>query len=180
MPREISDEEFNFLQGRRQIADFVESIYNDPSLNKEAKKLIKKKYPNLQIPDHDLEEKIESRFAAEKKARDDAEATVKRKKQDDEIAATRKRVQEDYGLNDDGMKKLEDMMVERNIGDYEAAAVYFASKEPRTSEPTYDNQFWNHHNKDEFKTIAADPEGWARKEILRAVTADERTARGQR
>jgi hypothetical protein len=183
MPRQVSDEEYNFLQGRRQVADFVESIYNDPNLNKDAKALIKKKYPNLQIPDYDLESKIEGRFAAEKKARDDADAATKQKKQDADIAASRKQVMEEYGLNEDGMKKLEDMMVEKNIGDYEAAAVYFASKNPRTSEPDYDSGFWNHgkeFRKEGFKEIAADPEGWARKEIMKAIHADERVAKGQR
>jgi hypothetical protein len=183
MPREITDEEYNYLQGRRQIADFVEGIYNDPSLNKEAKRLIKKKYPNLQIPDYDLEEKIEGKFSAEKKAREDAELATRRKKQDEEIATTRKRVQQDYGFNDDGMKKLEDMMIERNIGDYEAGAAYMASREPKTSEPDYSAGFWNHGDtfrKDSFKEIATDPEGWARKEIMKAVVADERTAKGQR
>jgi hypothetical protein len=44
----------------------------------------------------------------------------------------------------------------------------------------YDTHFWNHPKQDGFKEIAADPESWARKEILKAVVADERTARGQR
>ena len=65
MPRTISDEEYNFLTNKRMTADFVESIYNDPDLNKEAKRLIKKKYPNLAIPDYDLEQKVEQRFSAE-------------------------------------------------------------------------------------------------------------------
>ena len=73
MPRTIPDEEYTFLQGRRQIADFVESIYNDPQLTKEAKALIKKKYPKWQIPDYDIEERLEQRLAAEKKERDDRE-----------------------------------------------------------------------------------------------------------
>lgn len=183
MPRTIEDEEYNFLQGRKQVADFVESIYNDPHLNKEAKALVKRKYPNLQIPDYDLETKIEGRFAAEKKARDDAEAATKQQKLDKEIADQRKRVQDEYGLTDDGMKKLEDLMVARNIGDYEAAAIYLASKEPKTSEPDYNSGYWNHGQQfktDGFKDIVADPEGWARKEIMKAVHADERAAKGQR
>jgi hypothetical protein len=180
MARTIEDQEYQFLQGRRQVADFVESIYNDPQLNKEAKALVKKKYPNLQIPDYDLESKIEGRFAAEKKQRDDAEKAAKQKKLDEEIATSRKRVQDEYGLSDEGMKKLEDLMLERNIGDYEAAAVYLASKTPKTSDPTLDSGYWNHGAKfkeESFKEIAADPEGWARKEIMKAVAADERTAR---
>ena len=179
MPREISDEEYQFLQGRRQVADFVESIYNDPSLNKDAKRLIKRKYPNLQIPDYDIEEKVNTRLDAEKKARDDAEAATKQKQTDERIAGERTRVKQEFGFTDDAMKRLEDTMVERNIGDYEAAAVYMASKEPKTSEPTFDNFRWNHDRQEGFKEIAADPEGWARSQILNAVRADERRAKGQ-
>jgi len=181
--RQITEQEYAHLQGRKQVADFVESIYNDPNLSKEAKALVKKKYPNLQIPDYDLETKIESRFAAEKKTRDDADAAKRQKAQDDEIAASRKSVQDTYGLTDDGMKKLEDFMVANNVGSYEVAASYLASKEPKTSEPDYNSGMWNHgatFKTDGFKDIVADPEGWARKEIMKAVTADERAARAQR
>jgi hypothetical protein len=183
MPRTIEDAEYNFLQGRKQVADFVESIYNDPAINKDAKALIKRKYPNLNIPDYDLETKIESRFADEKKKRDDETNAAKQKKIDEEIAASRKKAQDEYGLTDDGMKKVEDFMVANNVGSYEVAASYLASKEPKTSEPDYNGGFWNHgqtFRTDGFKEIVADPEGWARKEIMKAVTADERAARGQR
>jgi DNA-directed RNA polymerase specialized sigma subunit len=180
MPRQVTDEEYNFLQARRQVADFVESIYNDPTLNKEAKRLIKKKYPALQIPDYDIEEKVERRFDEEKRARDDAEAATRQKQTDERIASQRGQVQKEYGFTDEAMKRLEDLMVERNIGDYEAGAVYMASKEPTPIEPTFDNFRWNHDRQEGFKEIAADPEGWARKEILNAVRADERAAKGQR
>ena len=64
MPRQVSDEEYAFLQNKRMTADFVESIYNDPKLNKEAKRLIKSKYPNLPIPDYDMEQQMERRLGA--------------------------------------------------------------------------------------------------------------------
>lgn len=178
MPRELSDEEYAFLQGRRQVADFVESIYNDPSLNKEAKRLIKRKYPNLQIPDYDLEEKVTQRLDSEKKAREDAEAATRQQQTDQRIASERERVQKEFGFTPEAMTRLEDLMIEKNIGDYEAAATYMASKEPKPMEPTFDNFRWNHDRQDDFKKIAADPEGWARQEILNAVHADERTRRG--
>jgi hypothetical protein len=179
MPREVTDEEYQFLQGRRQVADFVESIYSDPALNKEAKRLIKKKYPNLAIPDYDIREEVDQRLEAERQARKDAEEAVRRKESDERINSERSRVQKEYGFTEDAMKKLEDMMVERNIGDYEAAATYHASKNPQQSEPTFDTFRWNHDRQDSFKQIAQDPEGWARQEILNAVRADERTRRGQ-
>jgi hypothetical protein len=180
MPREVSDEEYQFLQGRRQVADFVESIYNDPSLNKEAKRLIKRKYPNLQIPDYDIEEKVNTRLDQEKKAREDAEAAVRQKQETETWRERRAETQKTFGFTDDAMKKLEDLMLEKNIGDYEAAAVYLASKEPKQSEPTHDTFRWNHDRQEGFKEIAADPEGWARNQILQAVRADDAARRGQR
>lgn len=179
MPREVSDEEYNFLQGRRQVADFVESIYNDPTLSKEAKKLIKKKYPNLQIPDYDIEEKVEQRFADEHKARSDQEAATRQAQLDEQIKTSRSTVQKEYGFTDEAMKQLEDLMVQRNIGDYEAGAMLMASKQPKQSEPTFDTFRWNHEKQQGFKEIAADPEGWARQQILDAVTADDRRSREQ-
>ncbi|HMA74390.1 MAG TPA: hypothetical protein VKP67_23305 [Xanthobacteraceae bacterium] len=180
MPREVTDEEYNFLQGRRQVADFVESIYNDPTLNQEAKALIKKKYPKLQIPDYDIEQKVTKRLDDEKKAREDAEAAVKREQETTAWKERRAETQKSFGFTDEAMKKLEDLMLEKNIGDYEAAAVYLASKEPKASEPTFDSTHWHHDRQEGFKEIAADPEGWARKELLAAVRADDAARRGQR
>jgi hypothetical protein len=178
--REIEDDEYNFLQSRKQVADFVESIYNDPALSRDAKALIKRKYPTLQIPDYDIEEKVDARFAKEKQERDDAESKKREKEENDRITNARKRTQDDYGFTDDAMKRLEAMMVERNIGDYEVAASYMAAKEPKTSEPTFDNQRWNHQKADGFAEIAKDPEEWGRNEIMKTLVksqADERNGR---
>jgi hypothetical protein len=180
MPRSISDEEYNFLQGRRQVADFVESIYNDPQLTREAKMLIKKKYPNLPIPDLDLEAKVDARLDAEKKERDDADSARRKAAEDEYYSRLRAKTQADYGFTDEAMTRLEKVMVERNIGDYEAAAMLMASREPKTSEPTFDSQHWQHEKQDGFADIAKDPEAWGRNEILKAMKLDEQRNRGGR
>jgi hypothetical protein len=179
MPRTISDEEYKYLQDKRMTADFVESIYNDPQLNKEAKRLIKRKYPNLAIPDFDIEQKVEQRFTAEdqKKAKEAADAAAAA----DRAAwnASRAKVQKQYGFTDEGMKDLEQWMHEKAVADHEVAAEYRASKNPQTSSPTYDSQFWHHEKADGFAEIAKDPEAWGRKEILGAIHRDEERARGR-
>jgi len=179
MPRTISDEEYKYLQDKRMTADFVESIYNDPQLNKEAKRLIKRKYPNLAIPDFDIEQKVEQRFTAEdqKKAKEAADAAAAA----DRAAwnASRAKVQKEYGFTDEAMKDLEKWMHEKAVADHEVAAEYRASKNPQTSSPTYDSQFWHHEKADGFAEIAKDPEAWGRKEILGAIHRDEERARGR-
>lgn len=181
MPRQITDEEYNFLKARQQIADFVEPIYNDPQLSREAKALIKKKYPQLQIPDYDIESRVEERLAADRKEREDKEKAQREQSEQQKFTTLRKETQERYGFTDKAMEELEQMMVERNIGDYEVAATYKASKEPRPSEATgFDDGRWNHKDAPNFAEIAKDPEGWGRNEILKSLYADQERTKQQR
>lgn len=179
MPRNISDEEYAFLQGKRQIADFVESIYNDPQLSKEAKRLIKKKYPQLQIPDLDIEDRIEARLSAEKQQRDDAESSQRQEQENKRWQDQRQETQKRYGFTDEAMERLEKLMVDKNVGDYDVAASYVASKEPKPSEATFDTGQWRHSEQPGFAEIAKDPEGWGRTEILKAIKIDQDRERGR-
>jgi ATP-dependent exoDNAse (exonuclease V) beta subunit len=180
MPKTISDEEYGFLQNKRVTADFVEGIYNDPQLNKEAKRLIKRKYPNLQIPDYDIEDKLDRRLAAEDEAKRKAEDDARRKKDLDDWNASRDRVKKDYGFTDEGISDLENWMQEHAVADHEVAASYRAAKNPKTSEPTFDSQYYRFEKADNFAEIAKDPEAWGRKEILGAIHRDQERARGAR
>lgn len=179
MPREISDEEYNFLQGRRQVADFVEPIYNHPKWGKEAKRLIKQVYPQVKIPDYDIEEQVNARFDAEKKARDEAAAAETSAAQDRKWREARATVQKSYGFTDEGMERLENFMKEKYIGDYEVAASYMAAREPKTSEATYSEHYWHHDRKPEWQEAAKDPEGWAFNQFVNAIRKDELRAKQQ-
>lgn len=176
MPRTISDEEDRYLQDRRNVADFVESIYNDPQLNKDAKRLIKRKFPNLSIPDLDLEDQFNKRLADEKHAKEAEAKAAREKKEDEEFQAERRRVKKEYGFTDEAMKTLEKLMYDKKIGDYDVAASYMAAKEPKASEPQNESRFWRHEQQEGFADIAKDPEKWAEKEIVRAIRADEAAA----
>lgn len=179
MPRTISDEEFAHLQGRKITADFIETIYNDPALNKDAKRLIKRKYPNLPIPDLDIEDKVTARLDADKKAREDAGAAERQRREDAAWRAERKKTQDAYGFTEEAMSDMEKWMQEKGVGDYEVAAEYRASKNPKTSDPTFDSQYWHHDKAPAFAEIAKDPEAWGRREILGAINRDQERARGR-
>lgn len=169
----ITDEEYQYLRGRDVTAGFVESIYNDPKLSNKAKALIKEKYPQLPIPEYDIEQKIENRFAQR-----DAEIKARQLKRQNEVWKQKRiDIQKRYGFTDDGMKDLEKFMVERNIGDYEVAATYKASKDPKPVDAQFNSQYWNHHKQDSFKEIAADPEAWGQKEIMAAIQKDMERAK---
>lgn len=180
MPRQLSDEEYNFLQGRRQIADFVESIYADPALSHEAKALIKKKYPNLQIPDYDIQQNVAQQLAEDRRQREEAEAAKRAEQEQERFQSIRKKTQDEYGFTPEAMEELEKMMVERNVGDYEVAAKYMASKQPRPSDATFNDGRWNHNKAPGFAEIAKDPEEWGRGEILKALYNDQDRNKSQR
>jgi hypothetical protein len=177
---ELSDEEYQFLQQRRQVADFVESIYNDPALTKEAKALIKKKYPQVSIPDYDIEERISKRLDDDRKERDDAEKAKREAADQESFKQTRARVQKEFGFTDEGMNDLEKFMLEKNVGDYDVAASYHAMKNPKQSEATHSDGLWNHQKSEGWNKISEDPEGWARGEILGALRRDEDRQKGGR
>lgn len=180
MPRTISDAEDAHLQNRKQVADFVESIYNDPTLSREAKALIKKKYPAIQIPDYDLMNTVEQRFAQDKQEREQEARERREAEEQREYEQTRGSTQKKYGFTDEAMNDLEKFMVERNIGDYEVAATYRATQNPKTSEAIMDDQRWNHTKQEGFKEIAADPEGWGKMEIMKALHNDSERNKQQR
>ena len=177
MPRQLTDEEYDFLQARRQVADFVESIYNDPQLNREAKALIKKKYPNLQIPDYDIEQRLDDRLAKDREERETVEAKKRREKEDAEFKKQRKAAQDKYSFTDEAMGRLEQMMIDRNIGNYEDAAELMAAREPKPISGGADNHFYNFDKQDTFKEIAKDPEAWGRAEIMKAIRTDQERSR---
>jgi hypothetical protein len=183
MPRQVSDEEYAFLQNKRQIADFVEGIYNDPQLSRDAKALIKRKYPDLQIPDYDIETRVNARLDQDRTEREDRERQERERQENDRAAASRAKTQKDYGFTDEAMGQLEELMVERNIGDYEAGAMLMASRNPpqtSSDDGGWDRTRWHHDKVDGFAEIAKDPEAWGRTQIMGALAADAQRARNGR
>lgn len=180
---QIDENEYRRLQGQDQIAKFIGPIYDDPQLNKEAKALIKKKYPNLNIPDYDLMQQVDRRFDEEKQARETAERTRREEQEQARFQETRTATQKKYGFTDEGMTELERLMVERNVGDYDIAAEHLVAKQPKPSDSNYDDfgrTRWNHSKAPDFVEIAKDPEAWGQNEIMKALRADQERAKQQR
>ena len=178
MPREISDQEYAQWQEDRQIANLGRQIWDDPQLGPAAKELVKRKNPTVQIPDHDIRMEMRAGFDKIKQERDEEKAADRTAREDEYWKGQRQKVKDEFGYTDDGIKDLEKMMLERNIGDYEVAETYHAAKNPKASEPSgYKDPYWNHQKSDTFKEIAADPEAWGRNEIMKALNNDQRRNR---
>jgi transketolase len=187
MPVTLTDEQIADLRQRlgqaetnRQIAEAAAQVWNHPEKGNEAKALWKSVFPDSAIPEFDLEQRVNQRFEQEKRDRDEREKRDRDREQDDRLAAARKKTQDDFGFTDDAMGRLEKLMVDRNIGDYEVAASYMASKEPKVTDGDagYSDGFWNHQAVEGFEEISKDPEAWGRREILKTLRETDQRNRG--
>ena len=176
MPRNISDEEYNYLVGRKNVADLAESTWN--KLGDEAKALLKKAHPDLPITDYDLKVGMQKQFDAFKKEHTDREEKKRKDEEAAEIAKKRAAAQKKFSLTDEGMSKVEELMKERYIGDYDVAASYYAAANPVPIEAGHDAGRWNHDKQKDWAEVAKDPERWTRNEIHNAVLRDEATRKG--
>lgn len=180
MPKTISDEEYNHLVGRKQVADFVEPIYNSKELGSEARALLKKAYPNLQIEGFDLKQEFKNEIDQIRNEVKETERQRQDREESERFKQLRSKVQDQYKFTEEGMKKLEDLMVERNIGDYEAGALLLASKEPKASDSSIGpSRFWNYEKHDSFSEISKDPEKWGFNQLVQAAERDSQRARNQ-
>ena len=68
-------------------------------------------------------------------------------------------------------------MVEKKIGNYEVPARDLAATEPKTSEPTYAEHYWNFDRKPEHEEMSRDPDGYAFKEFVKAIEKDAQARR---
>ena len=188
MPITLTDEQVaqfrtELEHGRRarNVEDMVNGIWNDPVLSAEAKALFKKKYPEVPIPEYDLERKVEQRFAEREKKEADAKRKEKETAQDEDFKSKRKKTQDDFGFTDDAMGRLETLMRERGIGDYEVAAEYFAAREPKPSDARDAlGPRWGFQDQNSFDEISKDPEKWAHSQILQAARTDQQREKQQR
>jgi len=187
MPVTLTDEQVADFRQRmaeaetnRQIAEAAAKIWNSPERGDRAKALWKEEFPDADLGSYDVEARVKAELDRRDKVHADADKARREREQDESMAAQRKAIQERYSATDDAMTRLEKMMVEKNVGDYEIAAEHMFSREPRVSDGgnEYDPGFWNHQQREGFEEISRDPEGWGRREILKTLRQEERRNRG--
>lgn len=180
MPVTLTDEqaaalraEYEGLKRKSAVADRATKIWNDPKTSERAKALWKEAYPEDPIEGYDLEQKVNARFDREAKEREAEREKQRENELQAQITAGRSRAKE-RGFTSDAIERMEKMMVERGIRDYDDAMDLMAAREPTPVEETSGGHFWNHDKQDGFKDLIKDPEGWGFEEIRKAVVGDAR------
>lgn len=177
MPRQVSDEEWAYLQAQDKAANFANSFLTNPKVSDRVKAIIKEVHPDLELPGYDDKRQLQAIIDKDRQEREEERRKAKEAEEDARIKSNRDRVQKEYGFTAEGMTDLEKFMVEKNVGDYDVAATYHASKNPKSSDASFDNTRWNHEKQDSFVEISKDPEGWARNEIFGAMQRDQKRLR---
>ena len=146
---EIEDAQLRALQAQYADADNYRKVWGKVlnSKNKlKALELVREEFPDAPIPELDTakaaSEPILSEIAAVRKQFDDYRAEQEKKETEraerdregaakNTISAARRRLKAD-GWDTEGIEKIEAVMQERNIGDYDVAAAYVRSTLPVT------------------------------------------------
>jgi len=163
-------DEFAAYQRKAAVNDFVEPIFNNKDLNHEARQLIKKHYPDVDQGAWDSEQRLKAEIAALKKEREDEKKAVQDKAEVEMWAKRKADAQKKYGLSEEEMGKVEQIMKDEKIYSYEEAALLKSQREPKPIEATMNSHYWNHDKQDGFKDIAADPEKWGFNTLFKDVS----------
>lgn len=172
--------EYERLLGSDQIAEIGKGILNDPNYSDEFKSLLKRKHPQLQIPDWEIKQNVNQQIADLKKQLEDEKKAAANAKENDKWNSAKAKVQQEYGYTEEGIKDLEKFMIENEIGSYASAAEFHAMKNPKQSEAQHSDGFWHHEKEPGYEELSKDPENYAYNQFLTAIRADQARERGGR
>lgn len=182
MAREVSDEEYAIALEQDKL---LQDLYGDPVLGREFKKLIKKKRPDLSIPEVELEETIEARTREIKDTseneikalREDVKKFMDRAEENEKVTKLRSDVDsvaKKFGFTEDGKAKLVARAKEKGHLDWEAHAAAILADAPAAQPARQSTYFGEHANMynshdaymgnpldDAAKLLHRDPQKWS-------------------
>lgn len=174
---EVSDSELAIL---RRAYGLLDSLYADKDVGHDFKHMLKKKYPQANVPEIDAAapyvarlEGIEKRF--DEYLQKQAEASA-----DSNLGTAFARLKE-AGYTDDGVEKIKQLMVDRKIPDPQVAAAYFdkTAPKPDAMRPGYKSSNFNFiepegENDESFKHLMSDPESWMESEVGKVLSEQQK------
>lgn len=181
MPLTLTDEQVAEWRRQQEVAErnartlaFIEDIYNDPEVGDEARAVIKKKHPKLQMGDYDTRMEMRARFEKEKKEREDAEKKAKDDEDDRTWNARLEAARQKYNLTDSGVDELKKFMTERNVYDPDVAASHIISQRPQPASDNggFDSQYIYKRQQgddEDSKKLFADPDRWLEQTLVTGI-----------
>lgn len=123
---------------RDQVASLALKLAGNPKTRKGFLSLIKETMPNVPIPEIDTRSEWEEELRKRDEEFQKFRAEQERKEMERALAEERNRVKARYRLDDDDLKRVEQIMAERKVLNYDdAAKLYDLERQP--SVPTYES-----------------------------------------
>lgn len=143
---DLTIEQLRELAGRAQAMEpsynLVTQLAKDPEARTMFQRYMKKKNPNMAIPEIDSEDRVMKALHEEREAREKLEAKIQEDSIRARVEAERARVMEKYHLTSEDMKGVEKLMVKSDdnpepIPYYDAAArLFVGARTPSTPTPS--------------------------------------------
>ena len=122
----------------------------------------------------DVTERLNERIKAE----DEREAAARAAVAEAHLSSTFKRLQEQDGYTAEGIEKIKELMVSRNIADPDAAAALFdRMNPPKQEQAAWEPQRWNLEEsavEGDVKSLFSDPDKWADNAVGQVLLEERR------
>lgn len=159
-----------------QKSKLMDELYQDPKTRDEVLGIIKKKYPEVRIPELEvqdrvekIEQKWEKRYEEREKTWQEREAKIARQEAIDAMKAK--------GVGDAEVEEVEKLMVEAKIGDPATAAEVFVTRRAAAAPRTRPDFTFDLPDQKELFGSPSQRKNWARKMAAQTLV-DVRSGRG--
>lgn len=155
---------------RDHLASLTERLANDPKTRKQFLGLVKQAAPSTPIPEIDTESAIEERLKVDREERKQFEQRIENRFLQEDLGRTKADAQRKYGLSDDDLSKMEEMMKKGELpADYRFAPQLYAAQLSAAT-PTnfgsgpYEGPMDIEANAKTMEGLMDDPDAWSRRQ----------------
>lgn len=147
-------------------ATLFDELMQDPEVRESTLRALSKKHPDVYLPEIRVADKVNERVGAiEKRLNDEAEA---RKREELQTKLGAQKAEATKGLDDDGVKALEKLMVEKGIGNYHTARELY-DFQSKVATPSVLPSRRQPSMPSALKDIQTNPQKWARNQAYEAL-----------
>jgi hypothetical protein len=157
----------------------VDQLMSNPETRRTMQLAVKKINPKASIPEIDAALPIMGEMQKMSKRLDELTSELTRRDAQEEMRSKQNTLKE-QGYSTEAVNRIEKLMAERSISDYDAAAALFDRQNPAPapSRPSYAGSRFMDTGADDFKKYMKDPDAWVEEETSKAI-ADFRAGRAQ-
>jgi hypothetical protein len=118
------------MTAEEQVLKMYNDLRNDPSVNQDFFKLLKKKWPNMSIPEVDVPARLEAEQLAREEERNkkikELEERLLEQDVRNRLASERGKIKgPPFNISDEEMTRVEELIEKKGFPTYEAAAEYY-------------------------------------------------------